>query len=134
MIPTVVVDTDVVSFFYKRDTRALLYIPHLDGKLALISFMTIAELHRRALERQWGERRRRDLEKFREKFAIVEYVKALCFKWAEATYSAKRNGRLVGAADAWVAAAALLENAPLVTHNCAHYAGISNLQVISESP
>jgi len=46
LIPTVVVDTDVVSFLYKRDTRALLYTPYLDGKLTLISFMTIAELHR----------------------------------------------------------------------------------------
>src|SRR5215211_4986777 len=89
--PTVVVDTDVVSFFCKRDTRALLYIPHLDGRLTLISFMTVAELYRRTLERQWEEKRRRDLEKFREKFATGEYVKTLCFEWAEATYSAKRN-------------------------------------------
>ena len=81
-----------------------------------------------------GERRRRDLEKFLGKFATVEYVKTLCFKWAEATYSAKRNGRLIGAADAWVAAAALLENAPPVTHNRTHYAGVGNLQVISEAP
>jgi predicted nucleic acid-binding protein len=134
LIPTVVVDTDVVSFLYKRDTRVLLYTSHLDGKLTLISFMTIAELHRWTLERQWGEKRRRDLEKFLDKFAIVEYVKALCFKWAEATYSARRNGRPVGVADAWIAATALLENAPLVTHNRTHYAGISNLQVISEAP
>jgi predicted nucleic acid-binding protein len=134
LIPAVVVDTDVVTFFYKRDTRALLYMPHLDGRLTLISFVTVAELRRPTLERQWGEKRRRDLEKFLEKSAIVEYVKTLCFKWAEATYSAKCNGRPVGAADAWVAAAALLENAPLVTHNRAQYAGISNLQVIPEAP
>lgn len=134
MIPTVVVDTDVISFLYKRDSRALLYTPHLDGKLALISFMTIAELHRWTLERQWGEKRWRDLEKFLDQFSVVEYVKALCFKWAEATYSAKRSGRPIGAADAWVAATALLENAPLVTHNRAHYAGVADLQVISEAP
>lgn len=134
MISTVVVDTDVVSFLYKRDTRALLYTPHLDGKLAFISFMTIAELHRWTLERQWGEKRRRDLEKFLDQFAVVEYVKPLCFKWAEATYSARRSGRPIGAADAWVAATALLENAPLVTHNRAHYAGVADLQVVSEAP
>ena len=40
----VVVDTDVVSFLYKRDTRAALYRPHLDGQLPIISFMTLAEL------------------------------------------------------------------------------------------
>lgn len=133
MIPTVVVDTDVISFLYKRDTRALLYNPHLDGKLALISFMTIAELHRWTLERQWRDKRRHDLERFLDRFAVIEYNKALCLKWAEASYSAKRNGRPIGVADAWVAATALLENAPLVTHNRTHYAGVSNLQVISEA-
>jgi predicted nucleic acid-binding protein len=53
---------------------------------------------------------------------------------AEAAYSARRNGRPIGVADAWVAATALLENAPPVTHNRTHYVGISNLQVISEAP
>jgi tRNA(fMet)-specific endonuclease VapC len=134
LIPAVVVDTDVISFLYKRDTRAIRYGPHLDGKLTLISFMTIVELHRWTLERQWGEKRRHDLERFLDRFAVVEYSKALCFKWAEATYSARRSGRPIGVADAWVAATALLESAPLVTHNRAHYGGVSNLQVISEAP
>ena len=38
------VDTDVVSFTFKRDTRHHLYRPHLDGKLLSLSFMTVAEL------------------------------------------------------------------------------------------
>lgn len=41
----VVVDTDVVSFLFKRDTRAELYRRHLEGRRPLISAQTLAELH-----------------------------------------------------------------------------------------
>ena len=40
----VLVDTDVVSYIFKRDTRGALYDPHLDGRSQFISFMTLAEL------------------------------------------------------------------------------------------
>ena len=45
-----VVDTDVISFLFKQDTRADLYKPHLQGHLLLISPMTRAELEAWALE------------------------------------------------------------------------------------
>ncbi len=45
-----VVDTDVVSFLFKRDSRAELYRRHLTGALLTISFMTLAELERWTLE------------------------------------------------------------------------------------
>lgn len=41
---SVVVDTDVVSFSFKRDSRIRRYRPHLLGKTLVISFMTLAEL------------------------------------------------------------------------------------------
>jgi hypothetical protein len=42
----VVVDTDVLSFLYKRDTRARLYEPHLNDPPFIVSFMSLAELRR----------------------------------------------------------------------------------------
>ncbi len=39
-----VVDTDVVSFLFKRDTRAQAYKRHLVGRRLVVSFMTVAEL------------------------------------------------------------------------------------------
>jgi tRNA(fMet)-specific endonuclease VapC len=45
----IVVDTDVLSYLFKGDTRGDLYRPHLDGQVLLISFMTLAELDRWAL-------------------------------------------------------------------------------------
>jgi hypothetical protein len=47
---SIVLDTDVVSFPFKGDTRAQLYIPHLQNRQWLISFMTEAELEQWALQ------------------------------------------------------------------------------------
>lgn len=41
---SVVVDTDVVSYIVKGDTRGALYQSHLANRIASISFMTHAEL------------------------------------------------------------------------------------------
>ena len=40
----VLVDTDVISYLLKNDTRADLYQPHLQDQLLVVSFMTVAEL------------------------------------------------------------------------------------------
>jgi predicted nucleic acid-binding protein len=40
----VVVDTDVVSFLFKSDSRAQLYLPLLRNRELVVSFMTEAEL------------------------------------------------------------------------------------------
>jgi hypothetical protein len=43
---------------FKGDTRALAYRPHISGRLLGISFMTLAELDRWPLERNWGQGRK----------------------------------------------------------------------------
>jgi len=58
LISAIVVDTDVISYIFKGDTRSASYYPHLSDKLALISFMTRAELRQWALLRNWGDPRR----------------------------------------------------------------------------
>ena len=134
MITHIVVDTDVVSFLFKQDTRAALYRPHLDDKLAVISFMTLAELDRWVLEHHWGEKRQRQLQGFLQDFVSAYCDRDLCRKWAEAITGARRRGCPIETADAWIAATALLYNIPLVTHNRNHYVGVDGLSVISEAP
>ncbi len=134
MISAIVIDTDVISYIFKGDTRSASYYPHLSGKLALISFMTLAELRQWALLRNWGDARRQQLEDFLHDYIVIHSNHQLCSKWAEATRSAIRNGRPIDSADAWVAATALLHGAPLVTHNRNHYVGIDGLILISEAP
>jgi tRNA(fMet)-specific endonuclease VapC len=53
----VILDTDVVSFLFKNDSRADSYLPHLQDKQWLISFMTEAELEQWALLSNWQAKR-----------------------------------------------------------------------------
>src|SRR5260370_23003944 len=113
----VVVDTDVVSFDFKRDSRAHLYHPHLVGKVLVISFMALAELDLWALEREWGQKRKARMEQHLRRYVIHPFNRGLCLKWAQATNSARRNSRPIQAGDAWTAATALVLAIPHVTHH-----------------
>ena len=127
-----VIDTDVVSYLYKRDTRAELYKPHLDDPPFIISFMTLGELRRWSLERGWAEFRKQSLEQYLNRYFVVHSNDELCSRWAYAMNRARMSGRPIAASDAWIAATALFLNAALVTHNGRHYSGVAGLQVISE--
>ena len=129
-----VVDTDVVSFLFKRDSRAELYRPHLTGRLLVVSFMTIAELDRWALARKWEEARRARMEQHLRNFVVYPFDRALCLKWAEVSDKAQRNGHPISCADAWIAATALLYDIPLITHNRKDYIGVVDLTALSEAP
>lgn len=129
----VVVDTDVLSFLYKRDTRAKLYEPHLNDPPFIVSFMSLAELRRWTLERNWREDRIQGLENYLMRYLVVHSDDLMCNYWAQAMHSARVHGRPIASADAWIAATALLLDIPLVTHNSAHYIGIAGLRVISET-
>jgi len=45
-MPAVLLDTDVFSFVFKRDSRAARFEPHLTGSQACLSFQSVAELRR----------------------------------------------------------------------------------------
>ena len=128
----VIVDTDVVSMIFKRDTRAAWYEPHLVGKLLAISFMTRAELSLWPRSAGWGEQKIATLERFLRDSVVLPYDEDLCELWAEIKFSCQRKGREVSHSDAWIAATALLYDLPLVTHNYHHFAGVEGLRVISK--
>ncbi len=129
-MPYVVVDTNVVSFISKRDTRARLFRRHLLGRTLLISFMTLAEVHAWALERRWGQARREQLAHHLERYAVHYPDSWLCERWAEVRHQIKRKGREIGIADGWIAATALYHSIPLVTHNPSDFADVSGLTLL----
>jgi tRNA(fMet)-specific endonuclease VapC len=124
----VVVDTDVVSFLFKGDPRSEIYLPHLVDRQWLISFMTQAELEQWVLLAGWSPRRAEWLRLFLGRFAIVPSSRDLSLKWAEVMVASRRKGRRIETADAWVAATALLYEAPLLTHNRSDYSGVPGLR------
>ena len=101
----------------------------LDGKRLALSFMTLAELFRWSIERNWGAPR---VDALRAK--LRAYVVLHSDDETAEHYAAIRNvkGYPVNVGDAWVAAGALRHGIPLVTHNRKHFEGIPGLRVISE--
>jgi predicted nucleic acid-binding protein len=130
----VAVDTDVASFRFKRDTRRERYRPHLDGRQLVISFMTLAELEAWAKERHWEMARRTQLGAYIAGFTIDHSDAVLCGWWATVRAIARQGARPNGVADARVAATALRNGVPLVTHNPSHFAGVAGLTIITERP
>lgn len=126
-----VVDTDVVSYIFRSDTRAAAYVPILQGHVLYISLMTLAELDHWALSRNWGPSRMAALERYLRTFVIHPFDRLLCRQWAEAMDGARRKGRPIQTADAWIAATALQLGYPLVTHNPSDYDGVTGLVVLS---
>jgi len=133
LITSLVVDTNVISFIFKQDTRGDLYKPHLADKLLIISFMTKAELDQWTLLNKWGDAKRRDLAQYLKNFVVINSDSNLCLRWAEIKTQAKVTGRPIETADAWIAATALLYRATLVTHNRRDFLGVSGLNIICES-
>src|SRR5712692_7366250 len=129
----VVLDTDVVSFLFKNDTRAHAYLSHLRDRQWLISFMTEAELEQWALLSNWHAKRIEWLRVFLARFAIVPSSRDPVLKWAEVMVTARRAGRRLETADAWIAATAVLYDAPLITHNANDYLGVPGLKLITAS-
>jgi tRNA(fMet)-specific endonuclease VapC len=129
----VIVDTDVVSYLFKGDTRAEAYRKHLRGKTLAISFMTVAELYQWAYVRNWGEQRLAQLEERLRSYVVVPYDLDLCRQWARICADRQKLGKPIAVKDAWIAATALRHGHPLVTHNSKDFADIAGLTVVSEA-
>ena len=70
---------------------------------------------------------------FLAKFGIIPSSHDLVMEWAEVMVAARRAGRRLETADAWIAATAVLYDAPLITHNASDYGGVPGLEVITEA-
>jgi tRNA(fMet)-specific endonuclease VapC len=128
---TRVLDTNIVSYLMKSHSLAEAYRSHLQGNVLAISFMTVAELFEGAFRARWGERRRAALEFGLQSYMIVPYSAEICRRWGQVRYERRRQP--ISGEDAWIAATALVQGAPLITHNPSDFQGIASLTVISET-
>ncbi len=132
MIEIIGVDTNIISYIFRQDSRAKLYEPHLVGKLKIIAAQTFAELELMPLKNSWSEKRHQKLRELLDDYVIIEADKKISLRWAKIQFEAGKNGTPVSVADAWIAATALAYSIPLVTHNYKDFKDISDLQIISE--
>ncbi len=129
----VLVDTDVLSFIFKGDTRADLYARHLDGRRHSIALMTVAESRAWAIRSRWGIARLRSLEEMVGRHTVLSPNLQTAELWASISAHRARAGRRIETSDCWIAATAVQYQLPLVTHNGADYADIPGLIVLSRS-
>ena len=124
----VVVDTSVVSYLLKDHSLAGSYRQLLTDKLLGLSFMTVAELYRWPLERNWGPARIEALQAHLRAYVVLPQDDAMCWEWARIM---SRKGHPISSSDAWIAATAIRHAAPLVTHNVRHFETIEGLAILS---
>ena len=74
----IVVDTDIVSYIFKKDTRSELYEPHLIQAPKFISFMTFAELRRWKFQSNWSEIKNEKFGKLLSAYGVVYADEELC--------------------------------------------------------
>lgn len=127
----VVVDTDVVSFGFKKDTRWRQFRRLLLGHERRVSFMTVAELEYWAISQRWGTAKREELERHLRGYTMIYPDRETCRLWAEIMDGARRQGQPMDKADAWIAATALSLEVPLVTHNAADFNEVEGLDILA---
>jgi predicted nucleic acid-binding protein len=110
-----VIDTEVFSFFLKKDSRAELYRPHTDGHLLFLSFMTVAELERWAILNNWGQNKIALLEKAFKRYVNQHSNRDICSILAEIMTDSKLNGLNISISDAWIASTAISLQIPIIT-------------------
>lgn len=127
----ILLDTNIISYMLKRDTRAAAYTPHLKGKVLTISFMTVGELYQWAYTRNWGKQRIRLMESELQKYFVFPFDIETCRIWGEIRANCQQIGRPISAQDAWIAATARQHKLPLVTHNAEHFSVVSDIGIIT---
>jgi tRNA(fMet)-specific endonuclease VapC len=125
------VDTDVLSYIVRSDTRAEPYRTYLAGKEIGVRFQTVAELRRWGRTHLWGPSRWQQLQQVLARITVFLVDDALIDAWAYITATRERQGRPIATGDAWIAATAWLQGLPLVTHNRRHFADIEGLDVVA---
>jgi predicted nucleic acid-binding protein len=130
---TVLLDTDVVSYLLKGDSRREPYARHLLDRELAIAIMTVAELFQWAAMRKWGESRVQQMEGWLGRVTILPVDIETCRAWASVRTHRSSLGLSISPQDAWIAATALRYQLPLVTHNAGDYQRIPGLTVIHEA-
>lgn len=126
-----VVDTDVVSFLFKNHSLAPAYQAILAGRPMAVSLITLAEIEYGMEAKNWGAARRDLMHRFLTRFTLLLPDVETARAWARIKNGCEKKGRPIAFADAWIAAAALQLNVPLVTHNSSDYRAVEKLTILT---
>lgn len=127
MKDSLLLDTDVVSYLFKNSPHAKPFRPLLKGKRAALAFVSVAELFKWTVKRGWGANKVEQLEAALRRYVVIPYDRDLAWAWARLVAACEDAGRPIAPSDAWIAAAALRHDVPLLTNNVKHYEAAESL-------
>lgn len=128
-VGSVVVDTNVVSWMFRGDSRAEYYMDRIAGLSPCVSFQTVEEAWFGAYVSDWGPRLRNDLARHLEQYEVVWPTEELVEICARLRCDRRSKGRQLMNADAWIAATALMLDCPLASDD-RDFSGIADLTLI----
>lgn len=128
MSDPLLLDPDVASFLFKRSPHAQRFRPLIQGRQLALSFMSVAELYKWTIKRNWGPQKLRQLEGTLRRYVVVPFDNDLAWAWARISAVCEENGQTISTADAWIAATANRHNLELVTNNLSHFAAAEQLR------
>lgn len=111
-----VLDTDVVSGIL-RDRLSSTMRARLVGQSLAISFVTLGELTKWTLVRNWGPGKLSTLDEVLAGVIVLPYSARVARRWGELQARAQLRGRPRPANDSWIAACCLVRQHPLATLN-----------------
>jgi predicted nucleic acid-binding protein len=128
-----VLDTDAFSNLFQKRGNHADYARHLQGRIPVLSFATVAEVRFGAAKAKWGPPRIAALEQALRRYVIAPYDDKMPELWGTLRAQAQENGHALGADsqinDLWIAATAIYYNAPLLTGNTRHFANFPGLDL-----
>ncbi len=114
----VVLDTDTASLLQKHQAPSWV-LGQLAGARIWLTFITVGDLAKWAVMRDWGEHARRRLDAWTTQRPVIPYDAQIARLWGELAGAARLRGRPRPQNDTWIAACCLRYRVPLVTLNTA---------------
>lgn len=132
----IVVDTDVASAILKARLADPLRT-RLAGHSLCITFVTLGELTKWRVRRDWGPRRQAVFDDWRHQVVLLPYDEDVAIKWGDIQGNAELRGRPRPQNDSWIAACCLAYDLPLATLNTKDFVDFAEhdgLRLVSSDP
>jgi tRNA(fMet)-specific endonuclease VapC len=126
----VVVDTNVFVYLIVSAPQAAIFEPYLVNKVGLVSFQTVGELRHIALRRNWGDKKKQELEDRLRRMVVIGATNEITSRWAQLMFDQMRVGSEIQTADAWIAATALVYECPVLTNDRKDFERIAGLDLL----
>jgi predicted nucleic acid-binding protein len=119
-----ILDSTFLIDLLKGDSAAVSFAKQLEQTIPRTTVINEFKLRK-------GIQNNKGIAEFLDNLDILPISRKIAQKAASISYDLRKKGLIIGSEDCFIAAAALLEEEPLVTRNAKHFQRIPQLKVIS---